>query len=276
MCLLRLISYIPEIHSSNHIYAVFSWTVKLLPVRVLHMVFVWWWSGTVFKKQMKDCILWHYRMSPVVSVSALWPLNSSVQFLSDVSLKLETFAQSLIWSIWSPTFGFSRTKGRNNMKFYLKVYHFDILQIVLRWRSIANVAISVLILVQYVCNVCFMLKWRYASSWCKKLATDFKFFILWCEAFERRRNKAERRAEGCHNWAQEVAHFFLFFCFTMISTLPYSRPILFFLSKKKDLYCFEQYSVYSWMVLANVIMIWMRKCYNVLIWRFELVTVSTH
>ena len=205
MCLLRLISCIPEIHSSNHIYAVFSWAVKLLPVRVLHMVFVWWWSGTVFKKQMKDCILWHYRRSPVVSVSD-WAHFDHYTPVSN-SLKLEMFAQSLIWSIWSPTFGFSRTKGRNNMKFYLKVYHFDILQIVLRWRSIANVAISVLILVQYVCNVCFMLKWRYASSWCKKLATDFKFFILWCEAFERR-NKAERRAEDCHNWAQEVAHFF--------------------------------------------------------------------
>ena len=219
MCLLRLISYIPEIHSSNHIYAVFSWAVKLLLVRVLHMVFVWWWSGTVFKKQMKDCILWHYRMSPVVSVSD-WAHFDHYTPVSN-SLKLEMFAQSLIWSIWSPTFGFSRTKGRNNMKFYLKVYHFDILQIVLRWRSIANMAISVLILVQYVCNV-LVSCWNgdmlaaEVRNWPPTLTSSYCVVNLLKE--EEIRQKGERQIATTTELKRSRTNFF---CFTMISPFAF-------------------------------------------------------
>jgi len=198
----------------------FSWAVKLLPVRVLHMVFVWWWSGTVFKKQMKDCILWHYRMSPVVSVSALWPLNSSVQFLSDVSLKLETFAQSLIWSIWSPTFGFSRTKGRNNMKFFIWKFIILIFCKVSRWRSIANMAISVLILVQYVCNVlvsCWNGDMLVAEvrNWPPTLTSSYCVVNLLKEEI---RQKGEQQIATTTELKRSHTNFF---CFTMISPFAF-------------------------------------------------------
>jgi len=152
----------------------FSWGVKLLPVRVLHMVFIWW-SGIVFKKQLKGCILWHYRMSPVVSVSALWPLNSRIQFLSDVSLKLEMFAQSLIWSIWSPLLDFREQKGiiwsslSESFSFWYFANNLTMKKHCEHDHFCTNLG--------PVCVQCvgFMLKWRYACSWSKKLATDFNF-----------------------------------------------------------------------------------------------------